>query len=90
MVEFRAAVRAQWQTLLAGMVPALEAMVARDAAAAADAAGGSDAARRPMSATHTATPVPATARHQLRLGIYTFETAMPPAAQTDTDPDPSP
>ena len=90
MVAFRAQVRAQWQTLLAGMVPALEAMVARDAAAAADAAGGSDAARRPMSATHTATPVPATARHQLRLGIYTFETAMPPAAQTDTDPDPSP
>lgn len=34
MAEFRTLVRAQWQALLAQMVPALEAMVARDAAAA--------------------------------------------------------
>ena len=82
MVAFRAAVRAQWQTLLAGMVPVLKAMVARDAAAAADAAGGSDTARHPMSvahaAAHAASPAPLAAQHQLRLGLYTFATAMPP------------
>jgi hypothetical protein len=56
MVEFRNLVRDQWQTLIAAMVPALEAMLARDQAALASS---SDDA-------------PSTAAHQfVRVGLYT-------------------
>ena len=73
MAEFRTLVREQWQALLAQMVPALEAMVARDGAAA-------DA--------DTAAPGPAPARQRVRLGLYTHAQPATPAADdppsTDT------
>ena len=72
MLEFRRRVSDLWQDLLANMVPALEAMVARDALPAAPA-------------TPSARPGP---QHQLRLGLYTFEQALTPGADTAPEPPP--
>ena len=76
MLEFRRRVSDLWQDLLASMVPALEAMVARDALPPASAN---------QSATPSAQPGP---QHQLRLGLYTFEQALPPVADTAPEPPP--
>ena len=71
MLEFRRRVSELWQDLLASMVPALQAMVARDALPAAPS---------PPS-TPSALSTPSSPQHQLRLGLYTFEQAMPPQAE---------
>lgn len=76
MAEFRNLVTDQWQATLDAVVPALEAMLARDAAA-------------PRAAGDEAAPA---ARHQVRLGLYTHATparalpatAAPPAANDPT------
>ena len=69
MAEFRRLVGDQWQATLSALVPALESMVARDAAAAADTAAADAAA-------------PATApRHRVRLGLYSFTQIDPPVAE---------
>ena len=67
MTEFRGLVCDQWAALLAAMVPALEALVARDALAA----GAVDPAGPEF---------PQPVRHQVRLGLYSFDQAMPPPA----------
>lgn len=76
MVEFRQRVSAQWQSTLQALVPALEALVARDEAQAADAG---------------AVPVPLhTLRLGLYTHSRTLDTgAAPPPASTDT-PIPTP
>ena len=59
LAEFGQLARNQWQALLDGLVPALEAMVARDRADLADPAEG-------------ASPLPTTStRHRVRIGLYT-------------------
>ena len=72
MLEFRRRVSDQWQHLLGTMVPALEAMVARDALPAA-----------PSGQSTKSGP-----QHQLRLGLYTFEQAMPCQVEPLTEPPP--
>ncbi len=73
LAEFRTRVRDQWQALLDAMVPALEAMVARDAAnpgRSADASAASPAVR-----------------HRVRLGLYTFsagDAVDPPPSDAGT------
>ena len=78
VAEFRRLARAQWQAVLDRLVPALEALVARDAAALAQTV-------EPAS--------PAPARHQVRLGLYTHTDAPPAAPAPPVDaaaPDPLP
>lgn len=65
MAEFRHRVGDQWQATLAALVPALEAMVARDADAAIDAAAPTRLAPQ---------------RHRVRLGLYSFAQIDPPGA----------
>ena len=74
MAEFRRLVSAQWQTALATLVPALEAMIARDAAAPTDAERNRPPARPP-------------ARHQVRLGLYTHARSLPPDAADEASTD---
>ena len=64
VAEFRSLARDQWQALLDRLVPALEALVARDAADAA----------APLDSASGAGP----ARHQVRLGLYSHTDAPPP------------
>ena len=87
VAEFRRLASAQWQALLDRLVPALEALVASEAAELAASAGGAPAD----------TPPPA--RHKVRLGLYTHTDAPPrqrpaPAATaadaTAADPDDTP
>ena len=80
MAEFRRLVGDQWQATLSALVPALESMVARDAAATAataapDAAATPDAAADADAAASAAVP-----RHRVRLGLYSFAQIDPPAA----------
>ena len=85
LAEFEQLARGQWQALLDALVPALEAMVARDAAhAGADPAAdpSTDPATDPPidpptdPATHPAAAVPATpTRHRVRIGLYTHAAA---------------
>ena len=72
MAEFRRLVGDQWQATLSALVPALESMVARDAAAAAATAAPDAAADAAASA--------AVPRHRVRLGLYSFAQIDPPAA----------
>ena len=86
--EFRQLAGDQWQAVLGRLVPALEALLARDDAdLAAHAAQAGAAALAP-----NAPPPPA--RHQVRLGLYTHTDApplQPPApAAADAPPDASP
>lgn len=73
MAEFRTLVRDQWQVALDALVPALQALIERDAAEPTPA----DAAPQ--------------ARHDVRLGLYTYDKPQPsapdaaPPASTDTD-----
>ena len=84
LAEFRTLVRDQWQSLLDAMVPALEAMVERDATAAASTAATAPASARSAPADgagpalHPAPPTPP--RHRIRLGLYSFSRDEPPAA----------
>ena len=76
VTEFRQLVRDQWQGLLDALVPALEAMVARDAV--------------PDGAADTGSPTE-TVRHQIRLGLFTFSQAQAvlpalPVAASTTQP----
>lgn len=87
MAEVRLLVRGQWQALLQALVPALEAMVARDAAAAAGPAASSD---QPGAGDAAAAPQ---RRHRLRLGLYTHareEAPVAPAAPAAPAPDAGP
>ena len=79
VAEFRQLAGDQWQTVLGGLVPALEALVARDAA---ELAAQASAAGAPA---HT----PPSARHQVRLGLYTHTDApptQPPAPAANPTP----
>lgn len=69
MAEFRQLVTTQWQATLQALVPALEALIERDAAAAA-AAADAGAARAGYQ--------------QVRLGLYTHASPVPPSATGPT------
>ena len=91
--DFVLLAKAQWLALMDTLVPALEAMVARDAAAlppttdpATDPATNatSDPARSAAApAGADGSPDPSTLRHSVRIGLYTFSAPL-------TAPDPSP
>ena len=82
MAEFRTLMREQWRALLATMVPALEAMVARDElpASAADAPDATDATEPTEAAA-------APTRHRVRLGLYTHSRLLADAAVTPNPTD---
>ena len=83
VAEFRQLASAQWQAVLDRLVPALQAMVARDDAALA--------ARDLAEPAAAQTPPPA--RHQVRLGLYTHTDATPtqaPARAAAAAPDDTP
>jgi hypothetical protein len=98
MLEFRRQVADQWQAMLSALVPALEAMVARDAAAAAPqtgtpalAAAGPEGAAAAVTAAPAAPATPAPPRHRVRVGLYSFAQIDPPAADAPgSDPEGSP
>ena len=75
VAEFRKLASDQWQAVLSSLVPALEALVARDAATlvARDAAALAAQASAAGAPAHTPPP----ARHQVRLGLYTHTDAPP-------------
>ena len=76
MQQARGLVSAQWQALMDALVPALQAMVARDAVPAP---------------TESGAPEPSTAapeRHHLRLGLYSF--SQPESALTGGGAGPAP
>lgn len=75
MAEFRTLVRGQWQALLAQMVPALEAMIARDAAAGSGSADPASGGAAP--------------RHRVRLGLYSHAQPAEPAGTAPDQPDPT-
>ena len=75
MAEFRQLVTSQWQATLQALVPALEAMIARDA--------GLDA----QDAKQGQSPA---AYQQVRLGMYTHTQAQPQALPGPASPPPSP
>ncbi len=84
--DFVLLAKAQWLALMDTLVPALEAMVARDAAVlppptdpATNPAGSPPAS--PASATGS--PDTSTLRHSVRIGLYTFSAPL-------TAPDPPP
>ena len=79
MAEFRTLMREQWRALLATMVPALEAMVARDElpASAADAPAATDVTEAAAAPT----------RHRVRLGLYTHSRPLADAAVTPNPTD---
>lgn len=92
----RPLIAAQWQALLAALVPYLEACVAADAAAAAEAEESQQAAGTPAAATARAAPaapVPAApaATARVRVGLYSFDdlgAAGPGPAATPVSPTP--
>jgi hypothetical protein len=90
MAELRGLVRDQWQQLMGQLVPALEAMVARDALppAAASAEPGAPELAHPARTAATSTSVaqksaatqPALPpRQQVRLGFYTHARPLDPS-----------
>ena len=82
MAEFRTLMREQWRALLATMVPALEALVARDElpASVADTAS-------PADASNPADPAEPPIRHRVRLGLYTHSCPLADAAGTPNPTD---
>ena len=82
MAEFRTLMREQWRVLLATMVPALEALVARDElpASVADTAS-------PAAATDPADPAEPPIRPRVRLGLYTHSCPLADAAGTPNPTD---
>ena len=78
MGEFRRLVGAQWQATLDALVPALEALIARDLATLADTAA--DTAADPHLPT----------RHQVRLGLYSHARTQPPAVAAEAHNEPPP
>ena len=70
VAEFRQLASAQWQAVLDRLVPALEALVARDEA---------DLAALSTAGSAAADPSPP-ARHKVRLGLYTHTDAPPAPA----------
>ncbi len=104
MAEFRQLVRDQWQALLMALVPALEAMVARDArpsptpteagltaepATQAPTAAKGKAPAKPIAATPAAPPLVPKRQH-VRLGLYTFAQELAPVAANISVPEPKP
>lgn len=67
VAEFRSLVRDQWQALIESLVPALEAMLARDEV------------RNPTRDEAGHEPPAPGARHHVRLGLYTHTTPSTPA-----------
>ena len=89
VAEFRRLAGEQWQALLDRLVPALEALVARDAAAAETAASPASpaiSAANPAANPAAADPAAAPPRHQVRLGLYTYTNAPTPAPSAPPAP----
>ena len=78
VVEFRQLAGDQWQAVLDRLVPALEALVARDDAELAARATTAATSAATTAGAPADTPLPA--RHKVRLGLYTHTDAPPAQA----------